>query len=281
MIFSQRVIWSDNGTLRDITPELNDFRAGSVTFNYVAGQDYLFVGSYLPCNHRYFDLGAPNIVAATPSVDIWWANAWTPAVDIIDQTALSGASLGQSAILRWNTNRLKGWDYEQDSADVTGLTGTAIYNMFWLRFSWSASLTGSMTLKYIGQKFATDADLYSLYPDLNNSALKVAFAAGKTTWDEQHFVAADVIARELRNSQIIRDKNQILDDAIFNVPAIHRAAALIYGGLGRAYLEDKKEAEKEYRNAMKMKNFHIDLDADGSLAMASPERSVSTGFLSR
>src|SRR4051812_15153423 len=93
MYLGQRVI--DNAT--DISVKVNDWRALTHTFAYTSG-NYLYVGSEVPFNNLYFDIGTANAVTGTTvSAQIWWANSWNSAVDVIDETAnANGASLAQS-----------------------------------------------------------------------------------------------------------------------------------------------------------------------------------------
>jgi hypothetical protein len=235
---------------------------------------------FLPFNHKYFDVGTvKNAVASSVSVEIWWANAWHAAVDILDRTKLVSASLSQSEVIQWNTDRLKGWDRELDSSDVTGLTGTKIYNMYWARFSWNATLTSTMALQFIGPRFSSDSILFTYYPDLNNSQLMTSFESGKTEWFIQHFMAAEVIVRDLIRTGVIISPAQIMDHDRFTEAACHKVAEIIYQALGDAYKDNKAEARKMYKETMDLKLFNLDVTQDGSLQLE--ERGISQGWLHR
>lgn len=275
MLSCQRVLHAST----DISAKVNDYRALNYTFAYTSGQ-YLYVGSEVPFNNLWFDLSSNvNAAAAAASVDLWWSNAWTAAVDVFDETKVGSASLGQSGRISWSPSLTSGWDREQDSADVTGLSGTAIYYFYWARFSWSASLTGTTELKYLGQKFAGDSELESFYPDLANSDLKTSFEAGKTTWDEQHFMAAEAIARDLIARKLIASRGAILDWARLTEAACHKAAEIVYRGLGVAYEPHRLGAARDYAKAMNGDFFRVDLNADGRLDPS--EKNVSVSYLSR
>src|SRR3990167_11302957 len=101
MLTSNRIIFSDNGTLTDYSATLNDFYTGTVAPTYTASQDYLYVGGDAPFNHRYFDVSVANAVASTVSVEIWDGSDWNAAVDVIDETTTSGASLAQSGRIQF------------------------------------------------------------------------------------------------------------------------------------------------------------------------------------
>jgi len=279
MLQNQRIIFSDNGVESDLSLNLNNFRTGNVILPYVVNQDYLYIGTDLPFNHKYIDILTVNDVAATVNIEIWYSNAWIAAVDIIDETSVSGKALAQSGIIQWKTNRLKGWSKEQDSEDVGDIATVGIYNMYWIRMKWNASLKATTTLKYIGYKFSNDSALYGYYPDLNNDQIKASFATGKTDWNEQHFIAAEQIIRDLKTRNLIISSHQILDYEHFLEPAIHKVAEMIYCGLGKAYEENRKLAKTYYDNALKLNFFNVDRNADANLSES--ERSVSTSWLSR
>jgi hypothetical protein len=276
MLQDQRVIYSNNGTLSDISVNICNFRSGSETFDYTTAEDYLFIGSFLPFNHKHIDIGTANDQAAVASVSIWDGTAWNAAVDVIDQTALAGASLAQDGILSWSTDIDEGWTREQESKDVTGLTGTNIYNMYWVRLAWDATLNASTALKFIGQKFSSDADLYDIYPDLDNTTLRASFESG-TDWEEQHYIAAQHIARDLKKDHSILSADQIIDFDLFKETSVHATAAIIYWGLGQ---ETKHAMAKDaYKTNLKMGFLNLDYNQDGRINPA--ERTIIQGYLSR
>ena len=68
---TQRIIWSDNGTLRDISAVLNDFRRGTQVLALVGAEDKIYVASEMPFNHKYFDVSVANAVACDITVKTW------------------------------------------------------------------------------------------------------------------------------------------------------------------------------------------------------------------
>jgi hypothetical protein len=278
-IQNQRILFDDNGTESDLSLSLNDFRTGSQTLPYVNGEDYLYIASDLPFNHRYFKVKTANDESSTLSVDVWFGNEWVSAVDVIDRTESSGKSLATSGVVEWKTDRNKGWEIELDSEDVTGIDKVGIYNLYWVRLSWSADLKVTTELDYIGHKFSTDDILYSYYPDLNSSSLMSAFESGKTDWNEQHFMASETVIRDLKRKNIIRSESQILNHELFVVPAIHKVAELIYRGLGKSYDENTKAARKYYDESLDLKYFNVDVNRDANLSQR--ERGIRTGWFRR
>lgn len=277
----QRVIWSDNGTLVDVSRELGDFRREDVTFSLVYNQDKLYVGAELPFNHKYFNVGTTvNAVASVVSVQLWDGTDWRNTVDLNDGTSDGGKSLGQSGTISWAMDlEQSGWNRQFDSDDITALAGLRIFNLYWARFSWTASLTTGTVLKYIGERFSDDTDLFDQYPDLRATALMTAFASGKTSWREQHLMAAEAIVRQLRRDGIVIRKEQIMDDTLYNDASIHKTAAIIYNGLGNGFSEKWKRAEELYRKSLDIKFHEVDTNASGHADDC--EKSVTTSWGTR
>lgn len=279
MLQNQRIIHSDNGTERDYSVALSNFRTASATLPIVAADDYLYIASDYPFNHRYFLIETANDQTSSLSAQIWFGNEWTDAVDIIDQTSSAGDTFAVSGIVEWKTDRLKGWEVEQDSDDVTDVTSTGIYNMYWLRLIFSGDLNVNTAVKYVGHRFATDAEMFTFYPDLDNTQILLAFASGKTTWETQHFMAAEAIIEDLRQRQIAISPNQILDYRLFQNAAVHKCAELIYHGMGRAYIDNRKAAAEYYKQEMNKTFFNIDLNNSGNLEPV--EKEISVGYMRR
>lgn len=265
----QRVIYN---TL-DISAKVNDPLTPAANFAYTTGS-YLYVGSPAPFNNLWFEFvaGALNAVTVVPSVSIWFGNTWVSAVDLIDTTnGMTG-----SGRLSWNTDRLKGWDVEQTSEDVSGITSFKIYWKYWLRLSFDQNFTAGTQLQYIGQNFSTDQDLFAIYPDLNNTSLLDSFESGKTNWKLQHFVAAEEIVRELRAKNIIKNRSEILNWELLKMASIHKVAEIAYRGFGRPYFDQLKQASLDYKSAVNVKFYDLDKSGNGSLE--PEERHTSTGF---
>lgn len=277
MLHDQRVLFSNNGTISDLTVNLNEFRSGTEVIDFVAAEDYIFIGSFLPFNHKQIDVSVANDTSTVASVDVWDGSSWNAAVDVIDRTDSSGVSLAQDGVLSWTTDIDKSWGRERESTNVTGLSGTKIFDMYWIRLSWSADWNALTALQFVGQKFSVDADIYAYYPDLNDSNLQGAFASGKTDWNDQHYIAAQRIVRDLKKNNSILSGDQILDFDMFEEISIHAVAMVVYWGLGQYDQHDKAKAQ--YENALKVGFLNLDRDLDGRLEPV--ERTLRQGFLTR
>lgn len=277
MLTGNRVIFSDNGTLSDFSRELNDVTTGTKTLAVVAAEDKLFIGSEAPFNHRYFMVSSANDQASVVSVRLWSGSAWNAALDVIDQTSVTGATLGQSGIISWTKDRLKPWACEEKSTDIPALAnGPVIYDMFWAEISFSGNLKNSTALKYLGHRFADDNHLAVAYPDLVRTSVLTAFKTGKTDWTEQHVMAAEEIISDLRKKKLVWSGSQILDWEKFNVAAVHKVAHIIMRAFGDDFAERRDEAQSEYDDALDKANVGLDRNEDGELDRV--ERKVHVGL---
>lgn len=275
MFHDQRLIW---GTT-ELSAELNDFRTGSRSFAYAAS-GYLYVGQEKPFNNLWVDVASGNASGASLTAEIWYANRWNAAIDVSDGTVSGSASFAQSGRVSWNTAWNSAWDNMDRCSLITGLETFEIYDLYWMRFSWSGSFSGSTSLNYIGQKFCTETELTSFYPDLRNSNLKTAFGGNtKTTWDAEIYAATDQVINDLKTMRLIKAKGQIVDWGIFAEPCVHRTAMIIYQGLGSSFAANKADAMKAYDASMKKDKFRVDKDDDGKLSVN--EKDSSTRYMGR
>lgn len=261
MITEQRVFFSDNGVLTDLSKYANNLFSSAVNVQAVAGEDYLYIASDLPLTHRYFQISSGNAATATSTVEIWDGNTWESAVDVIDYTDSSGVPLAESGWLRFTVDRNGSWGLEDTTEDITGLTTIRVYKMYWFRLSWSQNV--DFDLNYIGYKFCEDSDLKAQYSDLLRSSVIEAWEAGKTSWDEQHILASEEIVRMLRKKDIIVSGSQILDYQQFTPATVHKVAEMIYAGFGDDYVEDEQRARKRASESFEQGIYKIDRDGDG------------------
>ncbi len=151
--------------------------------------------------------------------------------------------------------------------------------MYWVRFSWDHTLTATMTLKYLGQRFSSDSELTSYYPDLANTNLMASFGAGKVDWIEQAYMAGEMIIRDLMSRKIVVARGQVFDWARFTEASCHKVAEIIYRGCGSAYDDNRKGAADDYKAAMNKDYFRVDINQDGALEPL--EKNISQTFMTR
>lgn len=265
MLLNNRIIFEDNVTLIDRSIPLSNISSETTTLPVVAAEDYLYIGSDLPFNHRYFEVSTANATTSAVSVSIWDGSNWVAAVDVLDQTSVSGKTLAQSGIISWATDRTKSWGKEDTTEDIPALASLKIYDMYWVRIGFSADLSGTTALQYVGHKFANDDDLINYYPDLGTSGAMTTYKAGKTNWNEQHVLAAEEIILKLRKDRKLISPSQLFDWTLFNLAAIHKCAEIIFRAFGQDYDEVRKNANADYHKAFSGIDFGVDRDIDGRL----------------
>jgi hypothetical protein len=280
MLLNNRIIWSDNGVLKDLTIELNNPYSGSRVVDFVAAEDAIYIGSDLPFNHRYFEMSVVNAIDSAISIAIWTGSQWTPAVNVIDMTSLSDASLGQNGIISWTPDKdASSWNIQQDSSDIPALQGIHIYDLYWARLTFSVDLNPLTAISFVGHKFSQDEDLASFYPELNTTASKAMFMTGKTNWNPQHIAAAEQIIKDLRRKNIIWSRNQIINWELFTTASVHFVASIAFRAFGDDYQDNFAQAIKDYSVAMNQLKFEVDLNENGRVD--EWERRMSVGILSR
>lgn len=282
-MLNNRVIFSDNGTLSDLSTELQDFTTGTSVIGVVAAQDYLYLGSDFPFNNRYLDLSVVNDQAATVSeVAYWDGSQWRPCVEVVDETAVSGVTLAQSGVLSWVPDRQYVWqrsDTDSNTQLITGLSGITIYDLYWVRITFSANLKATTALRHVGHRFSNDEHLALEYPDLLRTEVLTNFEAGKTDWREQHILAAEKIVDDLRSKNVILSPGQILTHQQFRHAAVHRVAMVVFNAFGKAFEDNYKKAMGDYGRALKEASYNIDVNADGQLSVG--ERTITQGYMTR
>lgn len=267
MLLNNRIIFNNSGTLTDASIALSNIHSETAVFNYETATDFLYLGSDLPFNHRHFALSVVNAVAGTVTVDLWDGTTWVPAIDILDLTSTSGVTLAKDGIIAWRPDEDRSswnWDDTDDMTD-SGLESLKIKGLYWARVKFSADLTDTLAFSYIGHKFCKDEELESEYPEFAQTALKTAFEAGKTDWNEQELVAAEYIVTDLRQMNLITSMNQILDWRVFSKASVHKTAEIIFRAMGDDYKDNMVEAIKAYKNYINLKQFNIDRNRDATL----------------
>lgn len=272
---SRRILKSRSSSLTEITKDVSFVTSSGNLYDYVASTDKLFIGALLPFSHLYFRLLVPNDTASTVSVRFWDGAKFSNVVDIVDETE----GLNSSGLLRWSAPRDESWVYELDSFDVTGLESTEIYEKYWAEITFSADFNPLTSINYIGQKYSSDEDLYTYYPDLSHAHLKEQYLSGKTSWDDQAIMAADNIDMYLRGKKLIHSKDQIINPDVLKLASIHKTASIIYQAFGDGYVDNKKRAEAEFDETVRSGVPTLDNNQDGRLSRS--EQGSNVRYMSR
>lgn len=256
----------------EITKELIRLNGVHVDIDYVLG-DFIYIATDLPFNHFYLKIAAPaNNVPASMKVE-YYGTKWNEVVDLKDETN----AFFNDGFVEFTPNRDDSWSSVDTSADL-GLT-KIVYDKYWVRISFDATLKANCELSFLGNKFSDDIDLFHEYPIFNNADFLAAFEVGKGDWEVQHVKAAEIIIQDLIKKRVIIAPEQILDRRKFIGASVCKTAEIIYTAFGNDYLEQKKEAVAEYSRRLDISQYSVDGNNDAILDPV--ESQVRQGWLSR
>lgn len=266
-IHDQRILFWDSsiGEFSDYTKAINKYDSNSTSISFEA-DDYLYIGSFLPFNNRYFDLTLTNAVANTEiSIEVWNNKEWKPVVDILDFTSESGISMSQSESVHFVPDVDVPWhlvDRSKTNSYMTEFTnGPEIYSKYWSRIGFSQDIT--IGINYIGNLFCDETELLDEYPQLRSTAILNSWKTGKTNWKDQRIAAAEYIITDLRERNIICERGQIIETSILKNANIHKTAHNIYQGLGaKNYEAEISNAYNRYKDSMTLRKFETDKNSN-------------------
>jgi hypothetical protein len=261
-----RVLYSENGTLRDISSDLKRIESLSYALSsFVAADDAIYIGQDFPFNNFYLEVGdVVNTESTAMSAHYWIDTGWKEAVELIDETN----NIANSGHITYVPDRDYVWKKENTSTNggsVEGLSTVVIYDKYWLRLKFSSDITDNVTFKYLGHKFCDDNDLYTEFPQFSDTTYFAAFGSSKSDWIEQEVRASEILIQDLKKKRIIFNEGQILDRDDFRLACVSKTAQLIYSALGDDYSDDRLKASNEYKSRLKDSFFVIDKNNDASI----------------
>jgi hypothetical protein len=274
----KRVIYSDNGVLSDFSTELNKYKSGTSTINLVAAQDYLYIGSRLPFNNLYIKMDTLNTNPSVMTVEYWDGDTWASVVELIDETS----GFTSSGYITFAPDRNSSWtldDTNYDTATITGLENITIYNMHWIRLSFSVNFSSGTKIQWLGTLLSEDNDLYAEFPDFSKTSVKTSFEAGKTSWEEQAVRASSLLVEDLIDNGIIIDAGQILIRSDYKNANVQKTAELIYSAFGDDFVDQKAAAQAEYKRRLDKKIHRV--DKNNNAIEDQVEIKNESGFLKR
>jgi hypothetical protein len=280
MQLKERVILKQGSTFRDISGNMSRYVAGTEVLNFTATTDALYIGSGLPFNHRFFDVDVFNTATSSMDIKLWCGNDWVSVAEVVDTTSVNSKTLAQSSVVMWVPDKYKAmWNYVDNTEMITDLSGLHIYDLYWMKITFSVNLSATTAMNFIGHKFSVDADLFNEYPEFNDTNLMTAIKAGKTDWDDQTFAAAEYIIQDLRKANFIRSRNQLLDYQTFKQASIHKTAQIIFNARGFKFKDQAEAARVQYKAALAIAEYNIDQNMDAILSTYEEEPLV--GYFTR
>jgi hypothetical protein len=270
-----RVLFKTGSTVTDITRKVEKLKTDNYAMSYNVG-DSIYIGQDFPFNHFYLKMGAtPNAIATTMSIQCYGQNSFTSAVNVIDDTN----GLFNSGFVEFTPDRQTSWQRQSTndgSQSITELNTVYIYDLYWIKITFNQTLTASINLNWIGQKFSDDDDLFSEFPIFNDTDTMSVFESGKTSWEDQHATAADLIVKDLKGKGIIISKEQILERDQFKLASVSKVAQIIYTSFGKDYIDRVETSKKEYAERINIALPKVDLNSNAILDLK--EKSNSTGW---
>ena len=269
------VIKKKSTTLTIVSAEVDNVYNNSL----VVDADALYIGSYFPFNSFFIKHVVANETASNLQVAAWDGSTWADCARVTDETSLSGATFGQDGYITIVPNRDNVWTKE-DTEDIDELSTLTIYDQYWLKLTFSSVIDVLTEVQWMGTKFSNDTDLGVEFPELTLSALIAGFQTGKTTWEEQHILAANIIENDLKAKSIISDKLQLIERRNMVNASISKVAEIIFNGLGQDNQEDVNAARAEYNRRIN-KSFTVDQNSDGVVDPDERASNLSVGELTR
>jgi hypothetical protein len=273
---NNRIIYSDNGTLKDYSPQFNSYHSDAVNLT-LKTTDYLYIGSRLPFNHIYLKLDENDSNDLALNVEYWDGNIWREVVELIDETE----GLKKSGHIQFTPNRRYTWAWEptnEDGSQITGLTDVVIYDLYWMRISVSAE-SEETSFNWIGNIFCEDEDLYPEFPSFEKANTKQAYKVGKLNWEEQRVRASQVLINDLISKNVIQEKGQILDWRLFTNACVSKTAEIIFSAFGDDYTDNRDAARGEYK--LRLSNMNYRVDQNKNAIEDKYEQGFKSGFLNR
>jgi len=237
------------------------------TVSLVLGtSDYIYVAQRYPFTNLFLHMDSVNTNASVLSGQYWDGTEWRDAVDMMDGTSLSGATLGKSGGIQWSLDPLYTWNIVTDTVQTyapTELQTLKIYNSYWFRLKVSASLLAGTDSKEIGYCFTTSQRLKDF--DVEIDGFFASFATGKTDWIDEIKTGSKLVVQDLKRLGLVMSPGQIIELDDVYVPTSLRTLMLIYSNLGPSYKDKITAMAKEYDKAMNIRRFTFDTNANGKL----------------
>jgi hypothetical protein len=273
-----RIFFKDGAGISELTNKLNKYKSGTSVLS-ITDTDALYVATDFPLNNFYVKMGEVlNEESSVMSISYWSGSSWVPTVNLNDYTS----SFSESGFIEFTPNRQQSWGMSNSSSDgqfIPGLSAITVYDKYWIKIEFSATLSAGIELDWVGSLFTDDEDLFSEYPIFNDGNFLASFEAGKTTWQEQHVRAAEIIIADLIRKKVVMGREQILDRKKFIDASISKVAEIILNSFGNDYLEQRKAAKEEYSRRLDLGQYSTDLNNDGILDPT--DLAYRQGWLSR
>jgi hypothetical protein len=257
-----RVFFKDGNNVLEITKQINKYKSDVYSLT-MTSSDAIYIATDFPMNHLFVKMGAAlNEQSSSMIIDYWSGQGWSPVVHTNDYSE----AFSQSGFIEFTPDRYSSWIMASTNSNgqlVTGLESVIVYDKYWTKISFTNDLTAAIDLEYIGNIFSEDDDLFSEFPLFNDSTFLNCFENGKTTWEEQHVKAADLIIQDLKRKNVIIGSEQLLDRSILLPASVCKVAEIIFNAFGKDYTEQLDRAKNEYSKRIDLSKFSVDSNNNG------------------
>lgn len=263
--------FDDNGTISDLSQDLEDFGRDPVPIAYVAAEDKLYVGYYKPFKRFFVEFNVANSSELGISVKQYINGSFTE-VESRDETK----GFTRSGYLRFNNS---------DDWALSDIDGTSAY---WVRIDLDSDVGLGFSIQGLNEIFSTDDDLREEYAEI-----KDFLPDGEDSFILKHQSSKKKIIQMIRNAGQKKARNRSLahiNAFDFHFPDaelreaskfltlhkifknIHDTQEGLYAGLARDF---KNEFESAYESLF----LAIDYDDDGKVDNSERERINTVQFI--
>ena len=240
---------------------LNELPEKSFEINNVAltiGQDYAF-------NSLYFYLAQKSKKMMPFMLDFWDGVEWLQVVDVLDGT-MGFMCSGEIKVIydQDQMKRMKRADSDEIGLEIEG--NKVIRDKYWIRFHMELPTFEPEEEEVFAEvrKVGIALTDYSALKDEFPNVDTYLGTFGQEDWSSQIMAASDEAIDSLKNDEIIRSKEQLLDTREWRRAVAYRALAKIYENIGGEEMITRAEmAERKYKSMIRNKTRTIDLNNDG------------------
>lgn len=256
----------------------NQDEATAIPLTLTTDQSIL-LGMQYPFNNFFLFLKTPNELPAQMKLEYWDGSRWTEAVDVMDGTSQGGISLSKSGHILFALDKKKtGWGKLSDPTQETHpqeLEGLRIYDLYWLRISFTSDLSEETELQELGFAFTTGDKLRSIKSDIDK--YMPAFKTGKTNWIPEIMTASKLLVTEMKRAGLVVGPQQVIRLDDFWLPATYKALWLIYNSLGPAHVESATAQDAKFHRTFNVNNVTVDENLNGKVDEAERDNRVYVG----
>lgn len=272
-----KVIYDDNGTFTDYTPQMRVWTADTMGLELVPSEDYLYIGAPHSFASRFFLVDTANTTAANFTVEYYYGSTnWRAVKNLTDETKVGGAPLSQSGFITWDlptdwvktqVDGMPELPYNESSGDHKG--------HYWVRISSSVQMSAGTTLRWLGLIWTTQAYMEVKWPEVATSTY---LPTGKTDWYELIEMSTGDVADDLNINHIVDYEMQAKDvDELAKLTALKTMVNILIPMTSSETLRIMKEDfQRDYNRLLGKRLKGIDHNKDEKISDKEADPMVNT-----